>query len=259
VHLLETFYGPPSLIPTILDISSPYFSIVEPKPTSLPCPSIPRDSSASGAGYLTDIWPHCLRLCSMWRGVRTYISKGIEGLTEAPWRPESDYVKLSSMLLDLEMTHPSWLSYNGVKFFDRDPQEVSDHRADWLPWMRSQVTYHAIHCVLNHPFLYTSKTFQGKPSGNSTFWRSSSDKAQRHANWISRLIRLAGEKGLTLHDPFFAQAAGIAGSLHLYWTYASDNDMRASAKANLAVCQSLITELAERWPVCKVAVRIHRL
>ena len=53
--------------------------------------------------------------------------------------------------MDLEEAWPARLSYNSVKFQDISLEEVQTHRMIWLPWLRVQVTYHTIHCVLNHP------------------------------------------------------------------------------------------------------------
>lgn len=254
LSFLDTFYGPPTLVPSIPDdIASPCFSISEPMRRSIPCPPLPEDSPNSTDGDLSHVWSHCVRVCGLWASVRNYVSKCIEGLTEAPWRPNSDYVKLCSHLLDFESTHPVSLSYNAVKFSEREPQAILEGRADWLPWIRMQITYHAIHCVLNHPFLYSFGSAQNT-SGTNTFWRASSEKALRHCTWISRLLRVARDKSLKLTDPFFAQAAAIAATLHLYWTHASDHQLRASAVSNLEVCQKLLADMALQWSVCKQTV-----
>ncbi|KAM0482140.1 hypothetical protein ACHAP7_004366 [Fusarium lateritium] len=87
--------------------------------------------------------------------------------------------------------------------------------------------------------------------GGNTFWRSSYEKALRHCTWISRLLRTADEKGLRLADPFFAQAAAIASTLHLYWTRTSDSQLQTSSMKHLEVCRRLISEMAICWPVCR--------
>ncbi|WXC59616.1 hypothetical protein SNK03_005477 [Fusarium graminearum] len=87
--------------------------------------------------------------------------------------------------------------------------------------------------------------------GGNTFWRASCEKALRHCTWISRLIRTAKEKGLKIVDPFLAQAAAIASTLHLYWARTSDTRLKASSLENLDLCRKLIKEMATHWPICK--------
>jgi hypothetical protein len=203
------------------------------------------------------MWSESLKLCNLWVDVRLYVAKCVEGRAKLPWQPDSDYTKLYSQLFGVEMAYPISLSYNGVKFPSISAQDVQKNRSDLLPWIRVQVTYHAIHCVLNHPCLYTSmaETSRDKLGGN-TFWRASYEKALRHCTWISRLIRTANEKGLILADPFFAQAAAIASTLHLYWTRTSDTRLRASSLENLDLCRKLVRQMAACWPVCKTIVRL---
>jgi len=65
---------------------------------------------------------------------------------------------------------------------------------------------------------------------------------------------MAGEKGLQLADPFFAQAAAIASTLHLYWTRSSGTQLHVSSLENLDICRILIAETANHWPVCRIIV-----
>jgi hypothetical protein len=252
LSLLDLHYGPPSLIPSLSEgVHSPRFATVEAKLTSLPCVPLPQESESSRVQYLPNVWSNSIRIGTLWADARSYVSKCVQGLNELPWRPNSDYIKLCSQLLDFEGTHPATLTYNVVKFAERDAEEIREHRDQWLPWLRGQMTYHAIHCVLNHPFLYSIRVFQ-RAKGTNTFWRSSSEKALRHCTWISRFIRLARDKGLESNDPFLVQAAGIAGTLHLYWTHTSDDQLRDAALMNMGICQEFIAEMAAHWPVAKV-------
>ncbi|KAH6879452.1 hypothetical protein B0T10DRAFT_540596 [Thelonectria olida] len=254
IYFLSTFCGPPALVPSIAeDVGAPRFSTLEARHSFTPCPLLPQESHVSERNSLPGVWSHSLRICSLWGDIRLYISRCIEGFTKCPWQPDSDYTILCSRLLELEIKHPTSLSYNSVKFLDRLPQEVQSNRLDWLPWLRVQVTYHAVHCVLNHPFLYSVMAKAPRQKlGANTFWRASYEKALRHCTWISRLIRMAGEKGLQIADPFFAQAAAIASTLHLYWTRTSDTQLQASSLENLGICRRLITEMAAHSPVCRI-------
>ncbi|KAI8653762.1 Zn(2)-C6 fungal-type domain-containing protein [Fusarium sp. Ph1] len=250
INLLDACYGLPVLAPSSsADAQSPNYSTIQTWKTSVTCSPFPQQSRPEVEQTLPHIWSHSARISSLWGAVRLYISRCFEDTITAPWQPTSDYSTLCSDLLEFETSFPISLSYNLVNFPERSPQEVQDNRADWLPWLRLQVTYHAIHCVLNHPFLYSPESSKQR-LGSNTFWRGSFEKALRHCTWISRLIRVANEKGLDLADPFFAQAAAIAGTLHLYWTRSNDDALKNSATGNLEICQGLIVQMAAHWPLC---------
>jgi hypothetical protein len=252
IHFLSFTCGAPVLLPSIQDsIDTPRHSTIETQSPLTYCIETPR-VSAGQHETLVNIWPESLKVCGMWSDVRVYVARCIEGLAKYPWQPDSDYTILCSKLMEYEMVHPLSLSYNAVNFPGVSPQDVQANRLDWLPWIRLQVAYHTIHCVLNHPSLYTTMTNTPKNKlGGNTFWRSSYEKALRHCTWISRLLRTADEKGLRLTDPFFAQAAAIASTLHLYWTRTSDSQLQASSMKHLEVCRKLIGEMAICWPICR--------
>ncbi|KAF5017877.1 hypothetical protein F66182_10172 [Fusarium sp. NRRL 66182] len=212
IHLLSLTCGAPTLVPSIPeDIGTPRLMTTETRDPFMACIPAPQAAKEGLNETLVNVWSQSLKICSLWGGIRLYVAKCIEGLAKYPWHPDSDYTSLCSQLLEVEMAHPNSLSYNSVSFPSILPLDAQTDRLDWLPWLRAQVTYHAIHCVLNHPSLYIAmaKAPRGRLGAN-TFWRSSYEKALRHSTWISRLIRTAKEKGLQLADPFFAQAAAIA-------------------------------------------------
>lgn len=256
IQFLGFTCGAPFLLPSIpYTIDTPTFLVVEARDPLTGCISAPRASETGVQETLVDIWSESLKLCNIWTDVRIYVARCVEGQTKYPWHTDSDYARLYSQLLEVEMAWPISLSYNAVKLPSISVQEAKANRLDLLPWLRVQITYHAIHCVLNHPCLYTSMAETPKDKlGGNTFWRASYEKALRHCTWISRLIRTANEKGLELADPFFAQAAAIASTLHLYWTRTSDSRLKVSSMENLDLCRKLVKEMATCWPICKAIV-----
>ncbi|KAM5378161.1 hypothetical protein ACJZ2D_004619 [Fusarium nematophilum] len=253
ISFLDVLCGTPTLVPSAAhDIQAPQFLSFDDmtRRTSMLCPLLPQDAYGLQEDNLPGIWAYMFNIGSLWRDVRLYVFRCTEGVTKAPWQPDSDYTPLYSRLLDLEISWPASLRSEKANFADRTPQEVQENRDYWLPWLRIQVTYHALHSVLNHPFVYSFRASEQK-LGINTFWAASSELALRHSTWIARLIEMARNKDLELADPFFAQAAAIAGTQHLYWANSTDAGLQASALKSLEICKTLIAEMASGWPLCQ--------
>lgn len=201
------------------------------------------------------MWAHMVRMASVWGEVRVFVSRCTDGQIKAPWHSDSEYAQINAQLLDMETTIPSFYRYDVAKFPERDEAEIVEKKAFWLPWVRLQITYHTIHSVINHPFLYSSKASMPRPGANA-FWRTSSELALLHSTWIARLIGMATNKGLELADPFFAHSAAVAATLHSYWARASDGRIRGPAVRNLQLCRSFISDIGAHWRLCRSIVSV---
>ena len=256
VSFLDSMCGLQVKVPSIIDdIHNPRYLVVQGmlQHTTAQCPFLPQESYNDHGERSLRIWAHMVRMTSLWSEVRHYVSRCAEGQMRAPWQPNSGYTLVNSHLLDMECSFPSFYRYDAAKFSDRAIEEILEKRQYWLPWMRVQITYHTIHSVLNHPFLYSSRASKPRPGPNA-FWRTSSELALLHSTWIARLIGMATKKGLTLADPFFAHAAAVAATLHSYWSRAVDSRVRTTAISNLEICRACVTELGSHWPLCKAIV-----
>ena len=221
--------------------------------TSMKCPLLPQESYYDQGEKCIGIWPHIVRIASVWAEVRTYVAKCANDQVKAPWCPDSDYVRINSHVLDMEIGFPPFYRYDAANFIDRDIEEISEKRQYWLPWMCVQINFHVIHTVMNHPFIYSWWGSKPQP-GPSAFWRTSSELALLHSTWIARLIAMANKKGLELSDPFFAHAAAVAATIHSYWSRDTDSKVRATAVGYLEICVSFLAGIGMHWPFCRSIV-----
>ncbi|KAK6369586.1 hypothetical protein LTS17_009492 [Exophiala oligosperma] len=255
VFLLDSMCGLPLRVPSIIDdVGKPRFLAIRGmlQHTSTACPELPKDkeSYTEQDERCFGMWAHMVRMASVWGEVRVFVSRCTDGQIKAPWHSDSEYAQINAQLLDMETTIPSFYRYDVAKFPERDEAEIVEKKAFWLPWVRLQITYHTIHSVINHPFLYSSKASMPRPGANA-FWRTSSELALLHSTWIARLIGMATNKGLELADPFFAHSAAVAATLHSYWARASDGRIRGPAVRNLQLCRSFISDIGAHWRLCR--------
>ena len=257
IQTIKVLCGLPTKIPSTLDMKAPRFLVPEdtPRRISGQAPLLPLEVQSNRGERSLGIWAHMVRSASLWGLVRAYVWRCAMGQAKAPWQPDSDYTAINSQLLDMECAFPTSYRYDCANFMERAPEALHKHRDFWLPWMKIQITYHTIHSVLNHPFLYSPRVSKPKPGPNA-FWKTSTDLALLHSTWIARLIGMAMKKGLLLSDPFFSYAAAVAVTLHLYWSRTADLKIKTPAEKNLEICRSFIGELGTHWQICRTMVSL---
>lgn len=255
-QLLDYICGQQQKIPSLIgNVDRPIYQIVTSKATlgADLCPPLPLETRGSNEQLTVGIWAHNIGMTSLWSEVRLYISECSEGKVQLPWMPDSRYAIINCQILELERTFPDAHRYESAQFHQQAIDQVSADHDYWLPWMRIQVSYHTISCILNHPFLLSTSRPKTM-TGTNAFWKSSSQLALLHGTWISRLLQSAKLKKLRLSDPFFTYSAAIAATLHTYWSRATDEAVRSSARKHLDICQGFVAEWGPRWPVSEAMV-----
>lgn len=144
-------------------------------------------------------------------------------------------------MTEIENKVPLCHRYDKLKFYQRRPNDVQLNQNYWMPWLKLQFTWHAILTTINHPFLYIAAS-RRHPSLAipNTFWRRSSELVLLHATWISRLIDMTHEKEIKLLDPFFAHAAAIAATVHIYFSCAPDPRLKQKSKVDFKKCLKFV-------------------
>ncbi|CAG9981269.1 unnamed protein product, partial [Clonostachys byssicola] len=219
-------------------------------------PAIPREeadqsTSAQGPKKKTGLWVYMIQLSTLWGKVRTYAEQWAQRNDKMPppWSIESEYAVIGAHLMDLETKLPARHRFDLARFPDQDSQHLQSNREYWGPWLYIQFTYHAIHSMLNHPFLYSSRPQQSAQLGvPNTFWKTSTELAFIHSTWIARLVDLVKSKEYRVSDPFIGHCTAIAATIHIYFCRAADRSTRGAAQERLSGCLAFLEELALLWP-----------
>ncbi|RHZ53916.1 iron-sulfur cluster-binding protein, rieske family domain protein [Aspergillus thermomutatus] len=251
IHLLNQQYAPHSMQLNMLrDIHNPKYMAVNldsPREMGMKPPQTPQENGTftSGGG----IWVYMVQLSTLWSEVQHYVSHCASGDAMPPWSVDSGYCIIGAHLMDIETKFPTSHRYDSVRFQERSPEELNRDREYWSPWLYLQFTYHAVHSVLNHPFLYSWRPQQSAQLAvPNTFWKTSSELALIHTTWTVRLIDMIAEKEYQLSDPFLGHAVAIAATILMYYCRAADPTVRESAQRKLETCTSFLSGLATKWP-----------
>ncbi|KIW65421.1 hypothetical protein, variant [Phialophora macrospora] len=256
LHLLERMYGQSVCELTILqDFEHPQYVPLQPdlrKRSNVLPPRMPQENVRGEEPERTGIWAHTVPLGTLWQQVRTYVMQCAHTNSEPPWSVESGYAVICAHLMNLETRMPTYHRWDSARFRDRTDRELQN-RGYWSPWLYLQFMYHAIHSVLNHPFLYSARPQQSAQLAvPNTFWKTSSELAFIHATWIVRLIDMVREKAYRVSDPFIGQCTAVAATIHIYFCRAADRQIREAAQVKLETCTLFLAELAELWPSCRL-------
>lgn len=248
IHMFNELYGPCSMQLNMLDIYHPKYVAFDAdisKDLGKIPPLAPRE-----AGIATnDIWLYMVQMSTVWRQVQHYVSHCASGNSKPPWSLNSSYSAIAAHLMDLETNFPNCHRYDSVGFIDQSWDQLHRNRAYWSPWLYIQFSYHAVHSMLNHPFLYSWRPQQSAQLAvPNTFWKTCSELALIHTTWIARLADMVSEKQYKVSDPFLGYCVAIAATIHIYYCRAADSTVREAAHAKLNTCLKFLAGLATVWP-----------
>lgn len=214
-------------------------------------PSIPDESTSSDTG----IWNTLIQLACVWSRARMFVASCALDRVQEPWRADSIYTQILADLMAVECRTPMCHRWQTVKFYDQDRARVETNAQYWKPWLSSQMMYHAVLTILNHPFLYMAAAQHNKKLAvPNTFWTRSSQLVLLHATWIVRVAEMILDRQVLLSDPIFGQATVIAATVHLYYLSASNPSLKQKSAADLAKCKRFVQSFKEFSPLCAALV-----
>lgn len=261
LQVLEQYYGNQTgllAVPTEM-LRPPYAegrhrSRMEPESRA---PPLPRDDLGHSVASSRDpgVWNTSVHLGWVWSRVRKYVSDCAHNIFKEPWRRDSMYAMVLSDFMETENRIPMCHRYDTVKFYERKIDDLKSNRDYWATWLKEQFTYHAIHTVLNHPFLYIiGAQHNSNLAIPNTFWRRSSELALLHSTWIVRLIDMVLDKQVHLVDPFFGHIAAIAATVHLYYCCAAAAKLKHKSNTDFAKCRRFLKSFIPFSSACATLV-----
>ncbi|KAJ5585576.1 uncharacterized protein N7459_005376 [Penicillium hispanicum] len=254
IHLLNQQYGLRNMQLNMLrDIHNPSYlalNLDSPRQMGIKPPQVPEETYTPTSKE--GIWGYMVQLACLWSEVQHYVSHCASGDPTPPWSVDSGYSIIGAHLMNLETKFPTSHRYDSVRFQDRPREDLHRDRWYWSPWLYLQFTYHAVHSVLNHPFLYSWRPQQpAQLAVPNTFWKTSSELALIHTTWTVRLVEMVSEKGYQISDPYLGHLVAIAATIQIYYCRAADSALRDSAQRKVETCIKFLGDLSMKWPMCE--------
>ncbi|KLP10136.1 Uncharacterized protein Y057_2614 [Fusarium fujikuroi] len=252
VFMLERLFIP--AMPDAFGPGVPEFPISPPKPLapqSALSTAIPERAQAQPRTILSSdpgiIGVH-LRLVSIWGKLRSYLHTLRRGVTEKPWSPDSTHTTLNIELTEHEALIDSSYFLSRALLPSRTTAEISSHREYWDPFMASQIIWHAIHAVLNHPFVHLFLLRSSKDIPPSClFLQQRIDMALFHTGSLFRILQSFMDL-MNIVDPMVADFVAAAATVSWFFQFSADPRISRRAGEELDKCDAFLSHVAVTWP-----------
>jgi hypothetical protein len=191
----------------------------------------------------------CLGYISVWGSIISYLRDIRNGANEYPWLANSRHNQLTVKLYELENITSHRHLIRNAPFPDQPPEDLSENREYWAPWVSFQIMMHATQAILNNPFVQlVALRRAGRKFQPRSFLQNTVDQALFHAEWVSRLVQMCADRQFEVNDPLIGHA--VAGCVSILWIFqfARDRKVSEKAKVNLAICETFLGHLSRKWP-----------
>ncbi|KAJ5717817.1 transcriptional regulator family: Fungal Specific TF [Penicillium malachiteum] len=168
--------------------------------------------------------------------------------TSPPWHPQSDYAMISYWHIEHESYMPLRFRLHASRFPDYSPEELHAHRDYWGPWLFFQIVWHAVPCILNHPFLLSMRLRKFRRTMPQSFLRNSFEQLTLHSGWIIHFIELVETKRFEVSDPTLGHCVAIVATIYLQHSFADDRSFKKKAQVGFDKCLRFLRAMGRRWP-----------
>lgn len=221
-------------------------------PSSIPKPFnyfIAQATVSNFEGIVVDlgIVAYTIQLTEIWQETLRYSKTRLDPATKPPWLYDSGYSNIVARLMQFETTLPESHRFITGKFSEQDAQSLRNNASYWGQWLYAQFIYHTIFCLLHHPFLVAQEMRIRSMRFPFTYLDNCAGLVQLHSNWIDIFINLIGSKDFPISDPFVAYCAYVAASVHLFYLYSENKEVKEQAQSKFRRCYKFIFDSAAFW------------
>lgn len=235
------------------DESLPKFPTSTKKP---PAPDFNSDPRTLQEGPRDEgITAYVIQLSEYWHKTLRYARRRANPGAHYPWSAESEYSKIMVSMMEMESHMPYKHRFRSSKFADRPTEELEKQRDYWCPWLFSQMIYHTIMCLLNHPLILSLRLRNFRVSIPEIFLQHTADLIASHTDWVIHFMDILEEKSFRVTDPFIGHCVAVVATIYLQQSYADDAGIRTEKRNNFLKCLNFVRKLGAYWPHVAQIVR----
>ncbi|KAJ5984066.1 transcriptional regulator family: Fungal Specific TF [Penicillium waksmanii] len=167
---------------------------------------------------------------------------------DPPWHPQSHYGMITYWHTEHESCMPLRFRLHASRFQDYSSSDLQKYRNYWSPWLFFQIIWHAVPCLLNHPFLLSMRLRNFRRTMPQTFLRNSFEQLTLHSGWILHFLDLVEHKRFEISDPTLGHCVAIVATIYLQHSFTEDEAFSKKAQTGLEKCIRFLQKMARRWP-----------
>ncbi|KAI9927103.1 hypothetical protein MW887_003486 [Aspergillus wentii] len=189
-----------------------------------------------------------LQVSEVWAVACNYAESHVGVDAPPPWSPYSDYSIITYRHTDFDSRIPLRYRLHASRFQDHSPVELHQRRDYWAAFLFLQMVYHAIPCLLNHPFLLSMRLRNFRRTMPQSFLRNSFEQLTLHSGWILHFLDLIEMKGFEVSDPTLAHCVAIVATIYLQHSFVEDPAFNQKAQLGFDKCLRFLQAMGLRWP-----------
>ncbi|KUM56216.1 hypothetical protein ACN42_g11006 [Penicillium freii] len=184
----------------------------------------------------------------LWAMVSNYAASHVGVDSHPPWSPNSDYAMINFRHCEHESLMPLRFRLHASRFQDHPPAELQAHRDYWSPWLFFQLVWHAVPCLVNHPFLLSMRLRNFRRTMPQSFLRNSFEQLTFHSGWVVHFLELIEAKNFEASDPIIGQCVAIVATIYLQHSFVEDEAFNRKAQTGFEKCLRFLRNMGHRWP-----------
>jgi hypothetical protein len=188
--------------------------------------------------YTSELWAMACKYASSHVGVDAH----------SPWSPRSDYSMINFRHCEHESLMPLRFRLHASRFQDYPSAELQAHRDYWGPWLFYQMVWHAVPCLVNHPFLLSMRLRNFRRTMPQSFLRNSFEQLTFHSGWMVHFIDLTDAKKFEISDPTIGHCVAIVATIYLQHSFVEDEGFNRKARTGFEKCLRFLRNMGRRWP-----------